>query len=32
MNHDIACSARGEIAFRAQVNEWDQLFVARLRN
>jgi Tol biopolymer transport system component len=30
MNHDIACSARGEIAFRAQVNEWDQLFVAKL--
>jgi len=32
MNHDIACSPRGEIAFRAQVDEWDQLFVARLRN
>ena len=32
MNHDIACSPRGEIAFRAQVDEWDQLFVAKLRN
>ena len=32
MNHDIACSPRGEIAFRAQVDEWDQLFVTKLRN
>jgi Tol biopolymer transport system component len=32
MNHDVTCSPRGEIAFRAQVDEWDQLFVARLRN
>jgi Tol biopolymer transport system component len=32
MNHDVTCSPRGEIAFRAQVDEWDQVFVARLRN
>ena len=32
MNHDVACSADGTIAFRAQVNQWDQIFVAKLRN
>jgi Tol biopolymer transport system component len=32
MNHDVTCSPRGEIAFRAQVDEWDQVFVAKLRN
>ena len=32
MNHDVACSAHGVIAFRAQVNQWDQLFLARLRD
>jgi dipeptidyl aminopeptidase/acylaminoacyl peptidase len=32
MNHDIAASPNGEIAFRAQVDEWDQLYVAKLRN
>jgi Tol biopolymer transport system component len=32
MNHDVTCSPRGEIAFRAQVDEWDQLYVAKLRN
>jgi Tol biopolymer transport system component len=32
MNHDIAASPRGEIAFRAQVDEWDQLYVAKLRH
>jgi dipeptidyl aminopeptidase/acylaminoacyl peptidase len=32
MNHDVTCSPGGEIAFRAQVDEWDQLFVAKLRN
>ena len=32
MNHDIATSPRGEIAFRAQVDEWDQLYVAKLRH
>lgn len=32
MNHDIACSAQGMLAFRAQVNQWDQIFVAKLKN
>jgi len=32
MNHDVTSSPRGEIAFRAQVDEWDQLFIAKLRN
>ena len=32
MNHDIACSSRGVLAFRAQVNQWDQIFVAGLQN
>lgn len=32
MNHDLAASPGGEIAFRAQVDEWDQLYVAKLRN
>ena len=32
MNHDLATSQSGEIAFRAQVDEWDQLYVAKLRN
>lgn len=32
MNHDVACSAQGVIAFRAQVEQWDQMFLARLRD
>ena len=32
MNHDIACSADGTIAFRAQVDQWDQVFVMRLKD
>jgi Tol biopolymer transport system component len=32
MNHDIACSADGTIAFRAQVDQWDQIFVMKLKN
>ena len=32
MNHDVACSADGTIAFRAQVNQWDQIFLARIKN
>ena len=32
MNHDVACSAQGVIAFRAQVDQWDQIFLARLRD
>jgi Tol biopolymer transport system component len=32
MNHDIMCSADGTIAFRAQVDQWDQIFVMKLKN
>jgi Tol biopolymer transport system component len=32
MNHDVTCSANGLIAFRAQVDQWDQVYVAKLRN
>ena len=32
MNHDITCSADGTIAFRAQVNQWDQIFVMKLKD
>ncbi len=32
MNHDVACSVDGSIAFRAQVNQWDQIYIARLKN
>jgi len=32
MNHDVTASHAGEIAFRAQVDEWDQLYVAKLRH
>jgi Tol biopolymer transport system component len=31
MNHDVSCSADGVIAFRAQVDQWDQIYVARLK-
>ncbi len=30
MNHDVVCSADGAIAFRAQVEQWDRMFVAKL--
>ena len=30
MNHDLVCSARGLLAFRAQVGSWDDIFVAQL--
>jgi len=32
MNHDVTCSADGVIAFRAQVDQWDQIFVAKLKD
>jgi Tol biopolymer transport system component len=31
MNHDVACSSDGTIAFRAQVDQWDRIFVARMK-
>ncbi len=32
MNHDVACSADGAIAVRAQVDQWDQIYIVRLKN
>ncbi len=32
MNHDVTCSADGTIAFRAQVEQWDHIHVARLED
>ena len=31
MNHDVACSRDGLLAFRAQVDQWDHMFIAKLR-
>ena len=31
MNHDIACGPNGLIAFRAQLDQWDQIFIAKLK-
>ena len=31
MNHDIACGPNGLIAFRAQHDQWDQIFIAKLK-
>jgi Tol biopolymer transport system component len=31
MNHDLAVSSRGVLAFRAQVDQWDQIFLAELK-
>ncbi len=30
INHDLAISSNGFIAFRAQVDQWDQIFLAKL--
>lgn len=32
MNHDVACGPDGLIAFRAQLDQWDQIFIAKLPN
>ena len=32
MNHDVTCSRGGLIAFRAQVDQWDQVYVAKLKD
>jgi Tol biopolymer transport system component len=32
MNHDVTCSRSGLIAFRAQVDQWDQVYVAKLKD
>ena len=31
MNHDVVCSADGTIAFRAQADQWDQIFIAKMK-
>ena len=31
MNHDVTCSSAGLVAFRAQVDQWDQVYVAKLK-
>ncbi len=31
MNHDVSCSSEGTIVFRAQVEQWDQIFIAGLK-
>lgn len=30
INHDLAISAQGILAFRAQIDQWDQIFLAKL--
>jgi dipeptidyl aminopeptidase/acylaminoacyl peptidase len=32
MNHDVTCSVDGMIAFRAQVNQWDQIHIMKLKD
>lgn len=32
MNHDVACAVDGTIAFRAQVDQWDQIFVTKMKD
>ena len=32
MNHDVTCSIGGVIAFRAQVDQWDQVYLAKLKD
>jgi Tol biopolymer transport system component len=32
MNHDLTCARSGAIAFRAQVDQWDQVYIAKLKD
>jgi Tol biopolymer transport system component len=32
MNHDVTCSSDGMIAFRAQVDQWDQIHLMKLKD
>jgi Tol biopolymer transport system component len=32
MNHDVVCSPDGTLAFRAQVEQWDHIYVAKLED
>jgi len=31
MNHDVACSRDGTLAYRAQVEQWDHIYIANLK-
>lgn len=31
MNHDVVCSSNDVIAFRAQVEQWDHIYIAKLK-
>ena len=31
MNHDVVCSLHGVLAYRAQVEQWDRIYVAELK-
>ena len=31
MNHDVVCSKYGVLAFRSQTEQWDHIFIARLK-
>jgi Tol biopolymer transport system component len=30
MNHDVSCAGDGTLAFRAQVEQWDHIFIAKI--
>ena len=32
MNHDVVCSSSGILAFRAQTEQWDHIYLTRLHN
>jgi Tol biopolymer transport system component len=32
MNHDVVASKNGTLAFRAQTDQWDHIYIARLKN
>ncbi|HEY9032562.1 MAG TPA: hypothetical protein VIN71_01370, partial [Pseudomonadales bacterium] len=32
MNHDVACGPGGLIAFRAQHEQWDQIYIAKIKS
>ncbi|KPJ79114.1 MAG: hypothetical protein AMJ54_00150 [Deltaproteobacteria bacterium SG8_13] len=32
MNHDVVCSKTGVLAFRSQTEQWDHIYVAKLKN
>jgi Tol biopolymer transport system component len=31
MNHDVVCSKNGTLAFRSQTEQWDHIYIARLK-